>query len=102
MTPPAAAPGGGRTDLVREDVRVTLEELRERNPNAVFVDGLYLLTTAFFAHLFVRGLWPAVIAAVPLSALLFFGFRSSRAFFATQVVVIVAAVALTEAGLVPL
>lgn len=66
------------------------------------MDVLYLLTTAFFAHLFVRGFWPAVIAAVPLAALLYFGWLSSRAFFATQLVVIVAAVAATYGGLLPL
>ncbi len=102
MTVAAARPDGGRPDARSFDARVTIKELRERNVNAVAMDVLYLLTTAFFAHLFVRGFWPAVIATIPLSTFLYFGWRSSRAFFAVQVVAIGAAIAATYAGVVPL
>lgn len=80
----------------------SLDELRRRNPIAVSMDLLYLFTTGFFALLFIRGLWPAVIASVPIATLLYFGWRSSVAFFVAQVFAIMAAVAAWYAGIVPL
>ena len=77
---------------------VSLEELRRRNRVAVGMDVLYLVTTGFFAHMAVRGFWPAVIAAVPLVTLLYFGWSASRPFFVTQVLTIAATVAVTFAG----
>lgn len=65
----------------------TFEELRRRNPNAVAMDVLYLFVTAFFAHLLTRGPWPAVIALGPILALLYLGWRASKAFFAAQLLV---------------
>lgn len=65
------------------------------------MDVLYLLTTAFFGHLALHGFWPAVIAAAPLGALLYFGWESSRPFFATQILSIALAAGATIAGFVP-
>jgi hypothetical protein len=79
-----------------------LEELRRRNPIAVGMDLLYLVTTAFFGHMLVRGFWPAVIAAVPLGAFLYFGWHSSKPFFLAQVLTIAVTVAATMTGLVSL
>jgi hypothetical protein len=79
-----------------------LEELRRRNSVAVGMDVLYLVTTAFFAILLTMGFWPIVIAAVPLGALLFFGLLSSRAFFLAQVLTVLATLAASYAGLLPL
>lgn len=66
------------------------------------MDVLFLFTMAFFAHHLLRGMWPALIAAVPIVALLYFGYRSSIAFFVVQVITIVATVAATHAGWIPL
>lgn len=77
-----------------------LEELRRRNAIAVGMDLLCLVTTGFFAHMAVRGFWPAVIAAVPLGAFLYFGWHSSKAFFLTQVLTIAVTVVVTMMGLV--
>jgi hypothetical protein len=76
-----------------------LEELRRRNAIAVGMDLLCLVTTAFFAHMFVRGFWPAVIAALPLGAFLYFGWHSSKAFFLAQVLTVAVTVAATMMGL---
>jgi len=95
----------GGTDRVLTDWFGTgfdVEELRRRNPNAVAMDVLYLLTTSFFAHLAVRGFWPVVIAAAPVATLLYFGLRSSLSFFVAQLLVIVLTVVASAAGLVPL
>ena len=78
------------------------EELRRRNPNAVAMDVIYLLTTAFFAYLALQGTWPAVIAALPLAALLYFGGKSSPPFFFAQLLLIVLTVIAESAGLVPI
>lgn len=79
-----------------------LEELRRRNRVSLGMDLLYLLTSGFFAVLATKGLWPAVIAAVPLGAMLYFGWYSSRAFFIAQLLAIGVAVAAEFAGLLPL
>lgn len=79
-----------------------LEEFRRRNAIAVGMDLLYLVTTAFFAHMFVRGFWPAIIAAVPLGAFLYFGWHSSKPFFLAQVLTIAVAAAATMTGVVSL
>lgn len=79
-----------------------LEELRRRNRVAVGMDVLYLVTTGFFAVLANKGLWPAAIAAVPLAALLYFGWSSSKPFFIGQLLAIGLALALDVAGLMPL
>jgi hypothetical protein len=77
------------------------EELRRRNPNAVAMDVLYLLTTAFFAYLALQGTWPAVIAAIPLATLLYFGGKSSPPFFFAQLLLIVLTVLADTGGLIP-
>jgi hypothetical protein len=94
--------GVGRPDVAGFRAALDLEELRRRNPRAVAMDLLYLFTTAFFGHLLVQGIWPAVIAAAPLGLMLYFGWNSSRAFFLAQVLVIAATVAASGAGAVPL
>jgi len=81
---------------------VALEEFWRRNPSAVAIDVLYLFTTAFFATLFVRGFWPAVIAGIPMTTLLYFAWRSSKAFFIAQVITFLLALAGTVAGIMPL
>lgn len=78
------------------------EEFRRRNEVAVGMDVLYLVTTGFFAVMLTRGFWPAVIAAVPLLTLLYFGWSSSRAFFIAQVLTVVATVVASAAGVLPL
>lgn len=93
---PDGSPAPGRT------FALALEELRRRNPSAVAIDALYLFATAFFATLFVRAFWAAVIAALPLATLLYFAWRSTTAFFVAQLVVIALSVAATYAGLLPL
>ena len=80
----------------------SLEELRRRNRVAVGMDLLFLVTTGFFGHMAVRGFWPAVIAALPLATLLYFGWRSSKPFFVSQVLAIAVAAAVTVAGVVSL
>lgn len=79
-----------------------IQELRRRNLVALGIDLLYLSTISFFAHMFARGLWPALIAAIPVLAFLYFGWNSSKQFFATQVFVIVITVAVTLGGMPPL
>lgn len=81
---------------------VSFEELRRRNRVAVGMDALFLVTTGFFGHMAARGFWPAVIAAVPIATLLYFGWSSSKPFFVAQVLTIAAAVAATLAGVVSL
>ncbi|WP_255167535.1 hypothetical protein [Natrononativus amylolyticus] len=78
------------------------QEVRRSSANAVAVDLLYVFTTAFFATLLVRGLWPAAIAALPVTVLLSFAWMSSRSFFLTNALALVVAVWATRAGLVPL
>lgn len=78
------------------------EELRRRNLSAVAIDVLYLFTTAFLATVAVRGLWPAVIVALPLATLLYFSWQSTTAFFVAQILVIALSVAATLLGVVPL
>ena len=80
---------------------VILEELRRRNRSAVAIDVLYLFATAFLATLAVRGFWPAVLAAPPLAAFLYFAWKSSRAFLLTNLAVIALTVGATEAGYMP-
>ncbi|WP_233710756.1 hypothetical protein [Natronococcus pandeyae] len=96
--------GGGDGDGggALEPLVVVGQEIRRSSANAVAVDILYVFTTAFFATLAVRGFWPALIAALPIAVLLSFAWMSSRLFFLANVVVIVATVAATRAGLVPL
>ena len=77
---------------------VSFEELRRRNRVAVGMDLLFLLTTGFFAHMAVRGLWPAVISAVPLATLLYFGWSSSKPFFVSQALTVAVTVAATVVG----
>ena len=78
------------------------EELRRRNLSAVAIDVLYLFTTAFLATVAVRGLWPAVIVALPLATLLYFSWQSTTAFFVAQILVIALSVAATLLGVMPL
>ncbi|WP_254768673.1 hypothetical protein [Salinilacihabitans rarus] len=85
-----------------ESLVIVGQELRRRNGSAVAMDVLYLFTTAFLATLAIRGFWPAVIAALPLATFLYFAWHSSRPFFVTNLVVIAATAAATEAGLMPL
>ena len=87
---------------VLEPLVVVAQEVRRSSANAVAVDFLYLFTTAFFATLAVRGFWPAVIAAPPIAVLLSFAWMSSRLFVLANVLVILATVAATRAGMVPL
>ena len=95
-------PGAERSDQAPLGRTVDLEEFRRRNPSAVAIDLLYLFTTAFLATLFVRGVWPAVIATVPLATLLYFAWRSTPAFFLAQILAAVLAVVATYAGVLPL
>lgn len=66
------------------------------------MDLLFLFTLAFFAHHLTRGWWPAGIAALPLGALLYFGWHSSKPFFVVQLVVIAVTILISIAGWVPL
>lgn len=84
------------------DPAVILEELRRRNLVAVAMDLLYLFTVAFFAHHLLQGFWPAVIGGIPLALLLYFGWRSSKAFFLTELAVIAITLVVSNAGFVPL
>lgn len=77
------------------------EELRRRNPVSVGMDILILFTTGFLAILFTKGLWPAAIAALPMLALLYFGWASSRAFFVAQVLAVFAGLVGTAVSLLP-
>jgi hypothetical protein len=94
--------GGKRSATGPSAWGLDLEELRRRNAIAVGMDLLYLVTTGLFGHMFVRGFWPAVIAAAPLGAFLYFGWHSSKPFFLTQVVTIAVAAVATVAGVVSL
>lgn len=78
-----------------------LGETLRRNPNALAMDLLFLFTVGFFAHHLARGWWPAAIAALPLMALLYFGWRASRAFFGLELLVIAVTVVLTRSGTPP-
>lgn len=84
------------------DPAVVVEELRRRNPVAVVMDLLYLFTVAFFAHHLLQGFWAAVIGGIPLALLLYFGWRSSRAFFLTELAVIGLTLVVSNAGYIPL
>lgn len=102
---PSIRADGGRADDFAPRLlggAFDLEELRRRNEIAVLMDVLYLVTVAFFAVMLTRGFWPVAIAAIPLSALLYFGWSSSRAFFIAQVLTTVATVAASTAGVLPL
>ena len=77
------------------------EELRRRNPVSLGMDVLILMTTGFLAILFTMGMWPAAIGAVPIAALLYFGYASSIAFFISQVLAIVAILLATVVGILP-
>ena len=105
----------GASMELQRDVGLLVEELRRRNVAAVAMDLLYLFTVAFFAvmltmaweevslgPLWVSFSWPAVIGAIPLGLLLYFGWRSSKPFFLTQLFVIVLTVVASFAGLLPL
>lgn len=94
--------GGSDDRGLLESLVIVGQEIRRSSANAVAVDFLYVFTTAFFATLAVRGFWPALIAALPLAVLLSFAWMSSRLFFVTNLLVIVATVAATRAGLLPL
>lgn len=87
---------------LRAEATTVLTDLRRRNPSAVAMDVLFLFAVAFFAHHLLRGFWPAVIAGVPLLALLYFGLRSSKAFFLAQVLTIAGALLASRAGWIPL
>ncbi|WP_290815330.1 hypothetical protein [Halovivax sp.] len=78
------------------------QEVRRSSVNAVAVDFVYVFAVGFFATLAVRGLWPAVIAALPLAVMLAFAWMSSRLFFILNVIVIGLTVGATLAGVVPL
>ena len=104
---PTEAGGDGETGPggdggILESLFVVGQEIRRSSANAVAVDVLYVFTMAFFATLAVRGLWPAIIAAVPVVVLLAFAWMSSRLFLIANLVTIAAAVVATWAGLVPL
>ena len=86
---------------VLEPMVIVGQEIRRSSVNAVGVDVLYVFTTAFFATLAVRGLWPAAIAAFPLAVMLWFAWMSSRLFFLTNLIFIAAAVVAMWAGIVP-
>lgn len=105
---------GGSLDL-KKDVGILVEELRRRNVVAVVMDLLYLFTLSFFAIMLTRGWeevslgplwisfsWPAVIGGIPIALLLYFGWRSSKPFFLTQLVVIVLTIVANSLGLLPL
>lgn len=66
------------------------------------MDVLYLFATAFFVLLAVRGAAPTAIATVPLAALLYFGWKSSPAFFVAQILSMALAFVLSATGLSPL
>lgn len=86
------------------------------------MDALYLITTSFFTLLATKAWetiairmpltdiivgpipmsWPLLIAAIPLGFLLYFGFRSSIAFFLAQFGVIVVTLVAVWLGISPL
>ena len=99
---------------LQRDVGLLVEEFRRRNVAAVAMDLLYLFTIAFFSvmltmaweevsvgPIWISFSWPAVIGAIPLVLLLYFGWRSSKAFFLSQLLVIVLTVLASSAGLLP-
>ncbi len=90
------APANAKDRLVE-----VLGETLRRNPNALAMDLLFLFTIAFFAHHLPLGWWPAAIASLPLAALLYFGWRASRAFFGLELLVIAGTVVLTRSGTFP-
>ncbi|OIB57752.1 hypothetical protein [Natrialba sp. SSL1] len=91
-----------RNGGVLESLRIVGQEVRRSSANAVAVDLLYVFTIGFFASLAIRGFWPALIAAFPIAVLLGFAWLSSRLFFLTNVLAIIAAIAATRMGLLPL
>ena len=100
MTDVGSGVDDGRSIL--ETLVIIGQEIRRSSVNAVAVDILYVFTTAFFASLAVRGLWPALIAALPIAVLFAFAWMSSRSFLITNLIVAVVAVWLTRAGMMPL
>jgi cell division protein FtsW (lipid II flippase) len=79
-----------------------LEEFRRRNTTALAIDALYLFATAFLTTLFLRNVGAAVIAAVPLFAMLYFAYRSSTTFFAANLAAVALSTLATGAGILPL
>jgi hypothetical protein len=77
------------------------EELRRRNLVSLGMDVLILATTGLLAILFTMGTWPAAIGAVPMVALLYFGWASSKAFFVAQVLAIGVSLLGTVTGALP-
>lgn len=77
------------------------EELRRRNLVSLGMDVLILVTTGFLAILFLKGLWAAAIAAVPVGVLLYFGWASSKAFFVSQLLAIALAFLATATYMLP-
>jgi hypothetical protein len=77
------------------------EQIRRRNLVSLGMDVLILATTGLLAILFTKGLWPAVIATVPIAALLYFGWASSKAFFVAQVLAVAATLLATATGVLP-
>lgn len=105
MTAGSAGSGGGRPGWTVDSLLGTSfdpKEFHRRNANAVVIDLLYLFAMAFFTTLLVRGLWPAVIAGIPLATLLYFAWHSTRAFFLGQLAVVVLTAIATYTGVVPL
>ena len=101
MTVASADSGGGGSDrggLLPVVAGFDLEEMSRRNPIAVGMDLLYLVTTGFFGFMLVQTRWTAAIAAFPVAALLYFGWHSSRPFFLAQVLTILAVAAAGLAG----
>jgi hypothetical protein len=68
------------------------EEIRRRNLIALGMDLLILVTVGFLAILFTKGFWASMIAAVPVAVLLYFGWKSSKAFFVAELLAIVLAI----------
>lgn len=77
------------------------EELRRRNLVSLGMDVLILSTTGFLTILFTMGFWPAVIGAIPLGTLLYFGWASSKAFFIAQILAIIVTLLGTVTGVLP-
>ncbi|PAU84559.1 hypothetical protein CK500_03330 [Halorubrum salipaludis] len=77
------------------------EEIRRRNLVSLGMDVLILATTGLLVILFTKGLWPAVIGAIPIAALLYFGWASSKAFFVAQVLAIGVTLLATATGVLP-
>lgn len=105
---------------LRGSASIQLEELSRRNSSALGMDALYLITTGFFTVLTTKAWqtldlgipltslsvtvpysWPLLIAAIPLLGLLYFGVRSSLAFFTAQVGMIGLTLLAVWAGVVP-